>query len=71
MNKVYFFGIFLVIVVLIQFTFVRNYSDYGEIYQGIMIEAFGFIADIMLFGILATFYENFLKKQESITRYLE
>ncbi|MFY4844124.1 pentapeptide repeat-containing protein [Aliarcobacter butzleri] len=36
-----------------------------------MIEAFGFIADIFLFGIAITIYEIFWKKKETITRYLE
>lgn len=74
MNKVFFFGIFLVMIILIQFIVVPTYypdNKYNELYQGIIVEAFGFMADILLFGIFITLYENFLKKKESITRYLE
>lgn len=70
-KKVYFFCFILFIVILIQFTFVRNYSNYSDVSQGIMIEAFGFIADIFLFGIAITIYEIFWKKKETVTRYLE
>ena len=70
-KKVYFFCFTLFIVILIQFTFVRNYSNYSDVPQGIMIEAFGFIADIILFGIAITIYEIVWKKKETITRYLE
>lgn len=71
LNKVHFFAFVLFIVGLIQFTFIRNYSNYTDIFQGIMIEAFGFIADIILFGIAITLYENFLKTKETINGYLE
>ena len=70
-KKVYFFGFILFIIILIQFTFVRNYSNYSDVPQGIMIEAFGFIADIILFGIAITIYEIVWKKKETITRYME
>lgn len=70
-KKVYFFGFILYLAILIQFTFVRNYSNYSDVPQGIMIEAFGFIADIFLFGIAITIYEIFWKKKETVTRYLE
>ena len=70
-KKVYFFGFILFVIILIQFTFVRNYSNYNDISQGIMIEAFGFIADIILFGIAITLYEMIWKKKEMLTRYLE
>ena len=70
-KKVYFFVCVLFVVILIQFTFVRNYSNYDDVSQGIMIEAFGFMADIILFGIAITLYEIIWKKKETVTRYLE
>lgn len=70
-KKIYFFSFVLLVIVLIQFTFVREYANYKDVPQGIMIEAFGFIADIILFGIAITIYENFWKSKEQITRYLE
>ncbi len=70
-KKVYFFCFVLFIVILIQFTFVRNYSNYSDVPQGIMIEAFGFIADIFLFGIAITIYEIVWRKKETIIRYIE
>lgn len=70
-KKVYIFCFVLFIVILIQFTFVRNYSNYSDVPQGIMIEAFGFIADILLFGIAITIYEIVWKKKETIIRYIE
>jgi uncharacterized protein YjbI with pentapeptide repeats len=70
-KKVYFFCLVLFIVILIQFTFVRNYDSYSDFYQGMMTEAFGFIADILLFGIVITIYEIGWKKKETIIRYIE
>lgn len=70
-KKVYFFFFVFFIVALIQFTFVRNYTNYSDVSQGIMVEAFGFMADIILFGIAITLYEMIWKKKETVTRYLE
>ncbi|MDY0327490.1 MAG: pentapeptide repeat-containing protein [Arcobacteraceae bacterium] len=70
-KRIYFFAFVLFIVVLVQFTFVREYINNNDFQQGIMTEAFGFIADIILFGIAITLYENFWKSKEQINRYLE
>lgn len=70
-KRIYFFSFVLFIIGLLHFTFIRKYDTSSDIAQGVMIEAFGFIADIILFGIAITFYENFWKSKEQITRYLE
>jgi uncharacterized protein YjbI with pentapeptide repeats len=70
-KRIYFFGSILFIVGVVQFTFVRDYLTYSDVPQGIMIEAFGFTADIILFGIAITIYESFWKNKELLIRYLE
>jgi len=70
-QKILFFIIVLFFVILTQFLYVRDYNNSNQVIQGITIEAFGFIADIILFGIAINLYENIWKKKEKINKYLE
>ncbi|MCF8247513.1 MAG: pentapeptide repeat-containing protein [Saprospiraceae bacterium] len=65
--KSLFFGSLIFFIVL-DYVVVDNWEDF---LKNILVEAHGFIFDLLIFGIIFTIYQEVREKKESIKRYLE
>lgn len=46
-------------------------SDWKDWEMNILVSAYGLLFDIVLFGVILTFYDDYIRKQQDIKRYLE
>jgi len=68
MKKVFFFILALIpLLYLSRFLISKFNLDYGDI----AVEFHGLIFDVILFGIILTFYENFASRSQEISRFKE
>ena len=63
----------LILVILLMFLWVlwRAYHRFGEIQQGIYIEAWGTVFDILIVGVILTLFAIHRVRKERIERYLD